>query len=450
VRVAIVLAVGGLLGSATASEGQTPSERAVRAVVDSFFAAIKRERWDSAVALIDLSRFEPYFKQQVQNARSAIPQPEMTVEDMMASDSTMPRAVAEWQVAQMNKYRGMRKFGDMSYEFAGVHSQHELFALTVPEAAARWLDAARLATSPVDREEAEYRAASSYERAGDARRALVLYERLARGRGERAARASFEHARLVFARDSARGEALLVAAVKKFPNSGLAPRALREHLARRQAEGGTRAALEACHRLMGELEASELDETLRYERARLYEQAGSLAEARDAYVDTATRHPYPEGALWDDALSRAASLEDRLDHPRAAIRLFERMLEEREPSSGLGSYERARYAEARFRIAEIFRDRLADPLRARREFRRVYVEHTTSLLRDDALWQEALLSRQAGDRQGACAPMSLLVRDLPDSRYAPCARGLCPSAPTVGSRDCHVEIPAPGALPPPP
>jgi len=141
VRVAIVLAVGGLLGSATASEGQTPSERAVRAVVDSFFAAIKRERWDSAVALIDLSRFEPYFKQQVQNARSAIPQPEMTVEDMMASDSTMPRAVAEWQVAQMNKYRGMRKFGDMSYEFAGVHSQHELFALTVPEAASRWLEA---------------------------------------------------------------------------------------------------------------------------------------------------------------------------------------------------------------------------------------------------------------------------------------------------------------------
>ena len=41
----------------------------------------------------------------------------------------------------MNKYRGMRAFGDMSYEFAGVHTQHELFALSVPEAASRWLEA---------------------------------------------------------------------------------------------------------------------------------------------------------------------------------------------------------------------------------------------------------------------------------------------------------------------
>ena len=65
----------------------------------------------------------------------------MTVEDMMATDSTMPRAVAEWEVARMNKFRAMRTFGDMSYEFAGVRTQHELFALTVPEAASRWLEA---------------------------------------------------------------------------------------------------------------------------------------------------------------------------------------------------------------------------------------------------------------------------------------------------------------------
>jgi hypothetical protein len=135
------MAVVASFGMTRASSGQSANERAVRAVVDSFFAAITRERWDSAAALIDLARFEPYFKERVQNARSEIPQPEMTVEDMMANDSTMPRAVAEWQVAQMKKYRGMRAFGDMSYEFAGVHTQHELFALTVPEAAARWLEA---------------------------------------------------------------------------------------------------------------------------------------------------------------------------------------------------------------------------------------------------------------------------------------------------------------------
>ena len=141
VRFVVLITLVAALGIARTSEGQSPNERAVRAVVDSFFAAIKREKWDSAAALLDLTRFEPYFKDRVSSARSALPQREMTVEDMMAGDSTMPRAVAEWEIARMNKFRGMQNFGDMSYEFAGVHTQHELFALTVPEAAARWLEA---------------------------------------------------------------------------------------------------------------------------------------------------------------------------------------------------------------------------------------------------------------------------------------------------------------------
>ena len=330
---------------------------------------------------------------------------------------------------------------DARFAAAGARANAVTRAGRHAEAAARWLDAARIADSALDREEALYRAASSYERAGNASEALALYERLGRGQGERAARASFDRARLVRENDTSRGDALLVSAIRRHPNSGLAPRAVRELLARREVEGGTRTALETATRLVAELATSDLDETLRYERARLLERLGSLTEARDAYVETATRHPYPEGALWDDALARAASVEEALGRPRAAIALYERMLAEREPSSGLGSYERARYAEARFRIAEIFRDVLGDPSRARREFRRVYGEHTTSLLRDDALWQEALVALGTGDPKGACAPLTLLARDLPDSRYAPCVRRICPSAPAKASRECHVEIP---------
>ena len=308
------------------------------------------------------------------------------------------------------------------------------------EAAERWLEAARVAESTVDREEAEYRAASSYERADRAREALALYERLERGNGARAARASYDRARLVRKQDPARGDALLVAAIRRHPGSGLAPRALREHLGRREAEAGPAAAVSACTELLAGLEGSELDETLRYERARLWERAGSLEAARDAFLDTATRHPYPQGALWDDALARAADLEERLGRPLGAIGILERMLAEREPSTGLGSYERARYAEARFRIAEIHRDRLGDPLRARREFRRVYEEHSTSLLRDDALWQEALVSVRSADPEAACEPLLLLVNDLSESRYAACAPKLCPrvKAPAK-ARACHID-----------
>jgi hypothetical protein len=141
VRLPVLLALVVSWAMPPKSLAQSANERAVRAVVDSFFGAIQRERWDSAAALVDLTRFEPYFKDRVSSARSALPQREMTVEDMMAGDSTMPRAVAEWEIARMNKFRGMQNFGDMSYEFAGVHTQHELFALTIPEAAARWLEA---------------------------------------------------------------------------------------------------------------------------------------------------------------------------------------------------------------------------------------------------------------------------------------------------------------------
>jgi hypothetical protein len=120
---------------------QSANERAVRAVVDSFFAEAARERWDSAAAHVDIARFEPFFKQTVANARSMMPRREMTVEELMARDSTMPRAVAEWQIGRMKDSRAMRAYDDLSYEFAGVTNQHALFALTTPQALSRWLEA---------------------------------------------------------------------------------------------------------------------------------------------------------------------------------------------------------------------------------------------------------------------------------------------------------------------
>lgn len=122
-------------------EAQSPIERAVRAVVDSFFAEVSAERWDAAAARLDLARFEPYFKQQLRNVRSEMRSPDQTPEELMARDSTMPRAVAAWQAARMNAARSSRPFGDYSYEFAGVTTQHELLTLALPDAAARWLAA---------------------------------------------------------------------------------------------------------------------------------------------------------------------------------------------------------------------------------------------------------------------------------------------------------------------
>jgi hypothetical protein len=140
-----VVAFGGMfVGSDVARAQLRRDDGGVRAVVEAFFAAAAREQWDSAAAFIDLPRFEPFLKQQVGMVRSALPPREMTVDErvaeMMANDSTMPRAVAEWEIARAKRYP-VRAFGDLSYEFAGVHDSHMLLTMSVAEAAARWIEA---------------------------------------------------------------------------------------------------------------------------------------------------------------------------------------------------------------------------------------------------------------------------------------------------------------------
>jgi len=135
---AVIAAVLFFAGSRGAA--QTTGAKAARATVDSFFAAVEREEWDSAAAMLDLARFEPFLKSAVANARSAIPQRPMTVEDLMATDSTMPRAVAEWQISQMRK-GAVEDQSYLSWQFAGITTPRDLFALTIPAAAARWLEA---------------------------------------------------------------------------------------------------------------------------------------------------------------------------------------------------------------------------------------------------------------------------------------------------------------------
>jgi len=124
----------------TTGAAQSGAERAVRATVDTFFTLVTREKWDSAAAMLDLARFEPYFKSVVRNMRSAIPQRQATVEDLMATDSTMPRAVAEWQIGQMKARDTRDPFDYVAYEFAGIASSRDLFSMSIPTAAARWIE----------------------------------------------------------------------------------------------------------------------------------------------------------------------------------------------------------------------------------------------------------------------------------------------------------------------
>ncbi|HEX3776116.1 MAG TPA: tetratricopeptide repeat protein [Polyangiaceae bacterium] len=307
-------------------------------------------------------------------------------------------------------------------------------------AAQYWLEAAESAASPRDRAEARYRAATADERAGDVERARSLYTQLANGKSERAARSTFALADLrLRSGDEAGGYAELEAAIRKYPSSGVAGLALRRYFAELAEHGGDAAVLAYISRVEPGLDQSERAEQLLYERARRLENEAKLAEARDAYLVVAERFPYPYGAYWDDALFHGASCEERLDNPTRAIALLERMLAAREVSHMTGSYERPRYAEAAFHLAELYRDALHDEPRARRAFHAFYVDFPSSILRDDALWQEALLARHASNTE-ACAPLAILLQQIPDSRYAPCAAEICDSLKLTPARPCHDYI----------
>jgi TolA-binding protein len=309
-------------------------------------------------------------------------------------------------------------------------------------AAQHYERAATLAEQPRDADEARYRAADAYARAGDNARAAALYEKLAGAgpNGDRRARADFALAELLRKTGhEAEGEARLLAAIRRNPNSGLARLALSEHLDYLREHGGSEQVLGYLDGEAKQLAGSELAETIAYRRARELDLADRAAEARDAYLACATRFPYPSGAYWDDALFRAAEKELALGAPQSALQHLQRMLDEQESAVMTGSYERGRYAEAQLKIAEICRDVLKDPARARRELRKVWDRHRTSRLADDALFQEALLAHGAGDDAGTCAPLSIIAKQLPDSRFAACAHLLCPTL-AATRNDCHDYI----------
>lgn len=372
-----------------------------------------------------------------------------------ASATQAPRAHLHWrEMLRGRKLAVLVAIGSVASACARQHSTRFLEARAAAErdyssgryeqAAHAWRSAGEAAKHEDDRIEAIYRAASAYERAernDDARATYLELLRLAPA-SSRAPRAAYDLALLELRLGEVeQGEARLEGIITRYQASALAGRAfalLMRRLEERRGKAGSLAWLES---LTPRVKDRELLEQIRYVRAGLLLALGRPEPARDAYLELARRFPYPQGAYWDDALWHAADIERTEGRPREAIAHLEQMLREVEPAHFQGSYARPRYAEAQFRIAEIYRDDLNQPAVARKQFRKVYRDHPTSLMRDDALWQEAVTAYRSGDPNGACDPLEILVNELPDSRYTACAGLLCDRlARTNGRRSCRPYI----------
>jgi tetratricopeptide (TPR) repeat protein len=325
------------------------------------------------------------------------------------------------------------------YLNAMAQGQRAFQAGRYEEAAQAFGQAAADARRVKDRDEARFLQARTYQRAERWPEAEKSYKRLMADSptGPRTERAEFELAQGEIEHgDRERGFRMLHEATRRHPKHGLARHAVTQ-LRRLAAEkgGGEAAGLAWLDAAAPAFKGTELEQVFAYERARSLDEQDRHAEARDAFVATAKAHPYPFGGLTDDALWRAAEIDEALGRFQEAIDDLRVLLSPREVSTMTGSYERPRFSEAQLRIGRIYRDGLKDRAAARRELHKVYTDHPTSILRDDALWDEARIAHEDSDANGACAAVILLVLNLPTSRYAPCAKTLCPSAPVPESKD---------------
>ena len=313
------------------------------------------------------------------------------------------------------------------------------------EAAERYDEAARTARIDKDRDYARFLAASMLRRSGDRSGAASILATLAAASppGEETAAAAYALADMRIEDDPAGWDDLL-AVLSKFPDSGVGRPALRRIVAHRDATDGEEKTLAFLRQLGTTLGRTERGEEIAYEIAAHEAATGDPRGARDAFVLVAHRWAYPHGALFDDALYRASEEDEKLGRYSQAIADLEELLAVREHSFLVGSYERPRFDAAALRIGVLYRDRLGDRARARAAFHRLYAEFKTSLLRGEALWDEASLWKDDGDLARSCDTLRTLVGEFRDSRYVPCARERCPAIPLPEGknvvRTCHAYI----------
>jgi tetratricopeptide (TPR) repeat protein len=318
------------------------------------------------------------------------------------------------------------------------------------EAAAAYLSASDVANVDRDKEYARYLAALMRARAGDIKTAAEMLEPIARGDTPYAALAAYKLADLRISHgEEERGWKELAEVPVRFPEHGVGRVALSRnvrHLKETQSSEAAVAWLDSIKEKMGVSGAGEAGS---YERARLLSELGRSKEARDLYVLTAETWPYPRGSYFDDSLYAASIEDEKLGDVPRAISDLERMLKEREVARLYGSYQRPKFSAGQYRIGVLYDTKLHDREHAREALHKLYTDHTTSILRDAALWYEAKLFDEDGQKEKACDTRKTLVDNLIDSKLVPCAEEKCPSvkrdSKSRAPKACHFEDKDPAA-----
>ena len=133
------LSAGLLLGYAppVRCQARDSATAAAQAVGTAFLNAVRAADWKAAAAFLDIVPLDHYRLAQIDMARRMRSEPPLTVERLMSMNPKLPRAVAEYEVGQMNAHRG--RTSALEYDF-GISDPDSLAALPASAVAERWLE----------------------------------------------------------------------------------------------------------------------------------------------------------------------------------------------------------------------------------------------------------------------------------------------------------------------
>jgi tetratricopeptide (TPR) repeat protein len=289
------------------------------------------------------------------------------------------------------------------------------------EAAEQFDAASRDPATKREQEHAAFLSALELVRAGDVAAGAKRLEAIVNAKGEHAAQARWELVQMDIATNQPNVKEELDAYVRTYPNDGIAYPALEARLRMARDAGGEAEVLTVLRALEPAIATTDSAARVAFEIGESLAKQNKLDEARAQFVAVATKFPYP-GEYWDDALWRASELDEQLGRVPDAIADLERMLSVIEYATLPGTYIRPRFPDAQWRIAVLYRDKVGDKSKAIAAFDRFVDMFSNSARKDEALWQEAKLTDDAG---ASCDLLSRLVKINPDSRYVPCAMSRC-------------------------
>lgn len=269
--------------------------------------------------------------------------------------------------------------------------------------------------STPDPQKAEWDRYHAAERDGRTDEALAGYEAMCR-RDAPYPRACYDLSRLLFELERrAEAREATVAFVTRFPESALAPTAVKR-LGRHYADSGRlEEGVAELHGMARQVAGTDVEDSVIYEIARLHRKAGQLeAEARE--LERIVAMERWNSQLWNDAIWRLAEVRGEQGDPAAEERVLKRLLASRESSVLIGSYTTGYHDDAMLRLGQL-----------RLEQGRTdaaydtFIELSrwkTSRARDDGLLWAAktrLAQRRVDD---ACALLARLLERMPDASSA--------------------------------